>query len=87
MYGSETTLWKEEERSRIWAVQMDNIKGLLGIRRKNKVTNARIWELCEVTKGVDKMIDGVLQRFGHVERMENDRKAKSISGKTMEEMD
>ena len=31
MYGSETMLWKEE-RPRIRAVQMDNIRGLLGIR-------------------------------------------------------
>ena len=29
MYGSETMLWKEEERSRIKAVQMDNLRGLL----------------------------------------------------------
>ena len=26
-------LWKEEERSRIRALQMDNLRGLLGIRR------------------------------------------------------
>ena len=33
MYGSETMLWKEEERSRTRAVQMDNLRDLLGIRR------------------------------------------------------
>ena len=27
MYGSETMLWKERERSRIRGVQMDNLKG------------------------------------------------------------
>ena len=32
MYGSEMMLWKEKERPRIKAVQMD-IRGLLGIRR------------------------------------------------------
>ena len=32
-YASETVLRKEEERSRIKAVQMDNLRGLLGIRR------------------------------------------------------
>ena len=31
IYGSETMLWKE--RSRVMAVQMDNLRGLLGIRR------------------------------------------------------
>ena len=60
MYGSETMLWKEEI-SRIRAVQVDNLRGLLGIRRMDKVPNARIRELCGVTKGVDEKIDeGVL---------------------------
>ena len=34
-YGSEAMLWKEMERSRIMAVQMDNLRGLLGIRPMN----------------------------------------------------
>ena len=33
MYGSETMLWKEKERSRIGAGQIDNLRGLQGIRR------------------------------------------------------
>ena len=44
-------LW-EEERSRVRAVQMDNLRGLLGIRRMDRVPNARIMELCEVKKGL-----------------------------------
>ena len=40
MYGSETMLLMEKERSRIRAVQMDNLKRLLGIRRMNRVLNA-----------------------------------------------
>ena len=52
-YGSETMIWREKERSRIWAVQMDNLRSLLGIRRMNKVPNARIRQLCVVMKGVD----------------------------------
>ena len=32
MYGSETMLWMDKERSRIRAVQMGNLRGLLGIR-------------------------------------------------------
>ena len=39
-YGSETMLWKEKERSRIMAVQMDNLRGLLGIRRMDGIPNA-----------------------------------------------
>ena len=51
MYGSETMLWKEE-RSRIRGVLMDNLRGLLGIRRMDIFPNARIMELCGVKKGV-----------------------------------
>ena len=45
MYGSETILRKEEERSRMRAGQMDNLKGMLGIRRIARVPNTRIKEL------------------------------------------
>ena len=31
------------KRSRIRAVQLDNLRGLLGIRRMDKVPNAQIW--------------------------------------------
>ena len=49
---------------------MDNLRGLLGIRKMDRVPNTRIRELCEVTNGVDERIDeGVLRWFGHVERM------------------
>ena len=61
-YGNETMIWRKEERSRIRAVQMDNLRGLLGIRRMDKVLNAQIRQLCGVMKGVDEKIDeGVLQ--------------------------
>ena len=75
--GSETMLWKEKERSKIQAVQMDNLRGLLGIRRMDRVPNAQIGELCRMAKGVDERIDEcVLQWCGHVERMEKDKIAK-----------
>ena len=58
---------------------MDNLKGLLGNKRMNRVPNAQVKELCGVTKGVDESIDeGVLRCFGHVERMEKDKIAKRI---------
>ena len=63
MYGSETMLWNEKERSRIRVVQMDNFRGLLGIRRMNIVPNSRI-------KG---LWGGVFQSFGYVQRMKNDK--------------
>ena len=68
MYASETVLWKKE-RSRVRTVQMDNLRGLLGLRRMDRVPNAWIRELCGVRKGQDKRIyEDVLHWFGNVER-------------------
>ena len=39
MFASEIMLWREKERSRMRAVQMDNFRGLLGIRRMDRVPN------------------------------------------------
>ena len=55
-YGSKTMIWREKS-SRIRAVQMDNLRGLLGISRMDKVPNAQIRQLYRATKGVDKEID------------------------------
>ena len=70
-------MWKE--RSRIRAVQMGNLRGLLCIRRMDKVPNARIRKLCGVTNGVPEKNDvGVPRWFGHLEGMENESIAKSV---------
>ena len=56
-YCTETMIWREKERSRIKAVKIDNLRGLLGIRRMYKVPNARIRQLCGMTKGVNERMD------------------------------
>ena len=48
MHGIEKMLWKEKEISRVRLVQMDNLWGLLGIRRMDRVLKAQIRELCGV---------------------------------------
>ena len=61
------------------AVQMDNLRGLLGIRRMDRIPNAWIRELWGVRKGLDERIDeSVLQWFSHVERIERDRIIKRV---------
>ena len=57
MYGSKTMIWKEEERSRIRAIQMGKIRSLLCIRRMNRISNAQIRKLHRVAKGVDERIE------------------------------
>ena len=41
IYSSETMIRREKERSSIRAVQMDNLRGLLGIGRMDKAPNVR----------------------------------------------
>ena len=66
MHGNEKMIWKEK-KSRIRAVQMDYLRGLLNIRRMDKVPNSRLRELCGASKEVDEKIDkGVLHWFDHV---------------------
>ena len=56
MFGSEPMIWKEEERSKISAVQMDKIRSLLGIRRMDRIPYARIKSCAEWMKGWRKKI-------------------------------
>ena len=78
-YGSETMLWREKARSRLRAVQMENLRELRGIRRMDRVQNSRIRKLCGVRKGLDESIDeGVLRWLGHVESMERDKITKRV---------
>ena len=47
---------REKERPRIRAMKMNNIRGLLGVRRLYRIPNARVRELCSVKKRLDKRI-------------------------------
>ena len=42
IYGSETMVWREKERSRIRAAQMEYLRSLLGIRRRDNVLKSRM---------------------------------------------
>src|SRR5678815_5828185 len=58
---------------------MDNLRGVLGVRRIDKMRNERIRELCGVKKGVNKRInESMLRWFGHVERMNGSRLVKRM---------
>ena len=54
-------------------MQIESLRGLLGSKIMNRVPNARVRELCGVTKGVDERIDdGVLEWFDHMGRIRKD---------------
>ena len=62
----------------VWvrAVQTNNVRCLLGIRRISRIPNVRIKELCRVAKGLqEKIFESVLR---WLERMENDRIVKNV---------
>ena len=67
MYESETMVWKEK-RSWIKDLQLDNLRGLLGIRRIDRIPNPLDIKLCRVEERIE---DCVLQLFGYIERREN----------------
>ena len=69
---------KEEERSRNKAVQMDNLRGLLGIRRMdNPACTSKA--IVRSNEGKDEKTDeGVFRWLGRGERMENNRIAKRV---------
>ena len=48
---------EEKERSRIMVVPLENFRGLLGIKRMNKIPNALISEFRGMAKGMDEKID------------------------------
>src|SRR5678815_2173447 len=74
-----TMVWNKRYRSKVQCVQMDNLKGVLDVRRIEKMRNERIRELCGVKKGVNERInESMLRWFGHVERMNDSRLIKRM---------
>src|SRR5678816_2452184 len=69
LYSSETMVWNKKYRSKVQSVLMDNLRGVQGVRRIDKMRNERIRELCGVKKEVNERInESMLRWFGHVER-------------------
>ena len=56
----------------IRAVHMNSLRGLLGVRRVDRIPNALILLFCEVTKLVnERMEESVLRLLGHIDRRKN----------------
>ena len=65
MYGSETILWMEKERSRVRAVQMDNLRRLLGIRSMDRVSKKFVRSDEGVDERIAEGVPVVAQQIGH----------------------
>src|SRR5678815_2001492 len=83
MYSSGTMVWNKRYRCKLQCVQMDNLSGVLGVKRNDTMRNERIRELFGVEIGVNERInESTLRCFGHVERMDDKRSVKRMySGK------
>ena len=66
LYENEIMIWREK-KSWIRAVQMDNLRGLLGVRRMNRVPNAWNRKLCGIVKRLRKLFSGAWPYFKNKE--------------------
>ena len=78
MYGCEVWTLKVRERKRMEAVKMNCLRNICGLRRIDRVSNVEI-RRCRKNVSVRQRIDqGLLRWFGHVERMGGERMAKRV---------
>ena len=79
LYGCEVWSLKVHERKRMEAVEMNCLRNICGLRRIDRVPNVEIRRRCGKKVSVSQRIDqGVLRWFGHVERMGDERMAKRV---------
>ena len=79
LYGCEAWVMKARDRKRVEAVEMNCLRNICGVRRIERVSNAEIRRRCGKNVSVSQKMDqGVLRWFGHVERMENERLVKRV---------
>ena len=79
LYGCEVWVMKARDRKRMEAVEMNCLRNICGLRRIDRVSNVEIRRRCGKNVSVSQRMDqGVLRWFGHVERMENERMVKRV---------
>ena len=79
LYGCEVWSLKVRDRKRIEAVEMECLRNICGVRRVDRVSNVEVRRRCGKNVSVGQRMDqGVLRWFGHVERMGDDRMAKRV---------
>ena len=67
------------ERKRVEAVEMNCLRSICGVRRIDRIPNAELRRRCGKKVSVGERMDqGVMRWFGHVERMGDDRLVKRV---------
>ena len=79
LYGCEVWTLKVCEKKRIEAVEKNCLRNICCLRRSDRVPNVEIRRKCGKNTSMSQRIDqGVLRWFGHVERMGDERMAKRV---------
>ena len=79
LYGCEIWVLNVRDRKRMEAVEMNCLRNVCGLRRIDRVPNVEIRRMCGKNVSVSQRMDqGVLRWFGHVERMGNERLVKRV---------
>ena len=79
LYGCETWVLNVRDKNRMEAVEMNCLRNICGLRRIDRVPNVEIRRMCGKNVSVSQRMDqGVLRWFGHVERMGNERLVKKV---------
>ena len=79
LYGCEVWTLKVCERKRMEAVEMNCLRNICGLSRIDRVPNVEIRRRCGKNVCVSQRIDqGVLRWFGHVERIGDERMAERV---------
>ena len=78
-YASEVMVWRSGYRSRVRAVEMDNLRSILGVLWMDEIENEIIRGVCRVQKSLNvKISESNLPWFGHDMRMEDGRIVKRV---------
>ena len=79
LYGCEVWSPKVHERKRMEAVEMNRLRNICGLIRIDRVSNVEIRRRCGKKVSVSQRIEqGVLRWFGHVEKMGDERMARRV---------
>ncbi len=80
LYGAETWNMGAAERKRLNVMEMRSLRSMCGVTRMDRVRNEEVRRRTGVVKVLaERAEQGVLQWFGHVERMEEERLVKKIT--------
>ena len=85
MYGGECWGLKDEDRSKLNVMEMNCLRNMCGVSRREHVTNEEVRRRVGLDRTLaDRADEKVLSWFGHVERMSGERLTKRVYKSSVE---